>query len=101
MHATLKQISAAVLCLAIGAFLAPIIFQIIFRPAPADVISTVNFISKGALPIWVIGSCLYAKSIGYSFLWGLLSFTVIGFVALMFFPDRTLPKAEQDAAANP
>jgi len=100
MNVTLKLIATVILLAAFAMFIAPIALCIVFNPAPINIIELGDLIAKGAMPTLVIGSCLYTKSIGYSFLWGLLSLTGIGFLALMFFPNRAFSNAKQDAISN-
>jgi hypothetical protein len=41
-----------------------------------------------AVVVFVIGSCIYAKGIGYPFWLGIFGVTLIGLVVLMLLPDR-------------
>jgi hypothetical protein len=69
----------------------------VFRPTPKEVQFWSAIIYLLGVAVLLLGSCLYARGIGYPAVLGLISLTVIGLLVLMVLPDR-LPEVESDDA---
>lgn len=76
------------LLVAAGMAATPFAAQIIFQPAPASLRATCNAIASAAHPLWLLGCCVYAHSIGRHFFWGLFGTSLPGFLVLIFFPRK-------------
>jgi len=85
---SLKQLSEIILLAAAALLAAPFFTMIIFKPAPEHFLSIARGLATGGLLLWIAGCCLYARSIGRHFLWGLLGVSVVGFLVLLFLPEH-------------
>jgi hypothetical protein len=61
----------------------------IFSPeTPHGVTVAAAWMVLAAIPIFIVGSCIYARGIGYPVWLGIFSITFIGLLILMLLPDR-------------
>ena len=80
------------LFLVVAAWVLP---RILAPDTPPGVLIAANVMWWTAVPLYIVGSCIYARGIGYPFWLGLFAVTVVGLLILMLLPDRH-PQKEDD-----
>lgn len=70
-------------------FMVALAIPFIFRPdTPEGLLWAARIITLIAGPLFVAGSCIYARGIGYPFWLGIFGITLVGLLVLMLLPDR-------------
>ena len=70
-------------------FIVSKILPVILSPGtPPGVLVASSVMFWTAIPLFILGSCIYARGTGYPFWLGIFGVTIIGLLILMLLPDR-------------
>ncbi|HEY3898627.1 MAG TPA: hypothetical protein VGM54_08445 [Chthoniobacter sp.] len=70
-------------------FVAAVMLPIIIAPGtPPEIHTVANILRIAAAIPFMLGACIYAKGAGYPFWLGIFSLTIVGFLILLWLPDR-------------